>query len=85
MPVHEGQEFIPTGEVEIAGQGSEVVEEGPTSAQCLSDGLIDQTREMEHRVKEKSQEQQREQNSGEVLFPMAVAGAISSRAGCGCC
>ena len=30
--VHEGEELIPGGEVEIAGQGSQVVEEGPARA-----------------------------------------------------
>ena len=51
LPVHEGEQFVPTREVEVAGEGSQIVEEGAPGAQLLADGLILWARQMQHGVK----------------------------------
>ena len=41
--IHEGKQFLPTGEIEVAGQGSQIVEEGTSGRQFAAYRLIDET------------------------------------------
>ena len=58
--VHETEQFLPTAEVEIAGQSSQVVEEGASSGQFATHSLIRQRGEVQDAVEEEGQEQERQ-------------------------
>ena len=59
---HEGEQVIPTREVEIARESAQIIEEVAPCAQGMPNRLIHCTSEMQRRVKEKGQEQHREQH-----------------------
>jgi hypothetical protein len=57
LPVHESEEVIPSCEVEIACESSQVIEKGSPCAENMTDGLVDLAGKMEHGVDEKCQQQ----------------------------
>jgi hypothetical protein len=50
VAIHEGEQLLPIGEVEVAGQRAQVVEEGASGRQFAAYGLIDQAAEVQSTV-----------------------------------
>jgi len=70
--IHEGDQSLPTIKVEIASQRSQVVEEGASDSEFAAYSLIHATAEVQDAMKEKSEDQEGQQDHGKVLFAMAV-------------
>ena len=56
--MHEGEQLLPIGEVEIAGQRSQVVEESTSGRQFMAYSLIHQAAEVQDTVEEEGQYQE---------------------------
>jgi len=72
--IHEGEQFLPTGEVEVAGQRAQVVEEGAADRQFTAHSLVCQATEVQSGVEEKGQQQERQQYGREMLLPVTANG-----------
>ena len=56
--IHEGEQLLPTGEVKVAGQRSQVVEKGAAGSQFTAYSLIHQTAEVQDAMEEEGQNQE---------------------------
>ena len=70
--MHKADQLLPATEADVAGEGSQVVEEGTASAQFLSHFPVDRRAEPKGGMAEESQQEQGEQNHGEILLAMAI-------------
>ena len=61
---HEGEQCGPRLEVHVAGQGADVIKEGSSSAQGVTNLLVSCIGQGQRSVQEKSQEVEAEQQSG---------------------
>ena len=63
---------MPRGEMDVAGQGLEVIEKLASCAEGTADGVIELTAQVEDGVDEKGEEEQRQEDVGQMLVTVAI-------------